>query len=59
MENKHGIDRLDKQIDENLRRVYSEAVSEPLPDRFSELLQRLREEEAKPSGAEDSGEGEK
>jgi len=30
-------------IDENLKRVYEETASEPLPDRFVELLNRLRE----------------
>ncbi|MEV8467198.1 NepR family anti-sigma factor [Fluviibacterium sp. DFM31] len=49
-------DRLDKQIDDNLRRVYSDAVNEPLPDRFAQLLQQLREAEAGRDTAEQSGE---
>lgn len=30
------------QIDENLKRVYSAALNEELPDRFRELLDQLR-----------------
>jgi len=37
--------RLNEQIDENLRRVYSEASSEPVPDRFTKLLEQLRQRE--------------
>ena len=36
-----------RQIDENLRRVYQEAASEEIPDRFQKLLQRLKEQEKK------------
>ena len=36
---------LEKQIDENLRRVYEQDTSEEVPDRFLMLLQRLREQE--------------
>lgn len=36
---------MDQQIDENLRRVYSDAANEPLPDRFTQLLEQLREQE--------------
>ena len=31
------------EIDENLRRAYDEVVSEGIPDRFGDLLSRLRE----------------
>lgn len=42
---------MDQQIDENLRRVYSEAAEEPVPDRFTQLLDQLRQQEtAKKSG---------
>ncbi len=34
-----------KQIDENLRRVYKEAESEEVPDRFKKLLERLRSQD--------------
>lgn len=40
--------RLDEQIDENLRRVYQSAVSEPVPDRFAQLLEQLRKAEVDP-----------
>lgn len=30
------------QIDENLKRVYTAALNEELPDRFKELLDQLR-----------------
>ena len=36
---------LDKQIDENLKRVYQQAAEEEVPDRFLALLQQLREQE--------------
>lgn len=36
---------MNEQIDENLRRVYSDTVQEPLPERFTQLLDQLREKE--------------
>lgn len=36
---------LEKQIDENLRRVYDEDQSQNVPDRFLILLQQLREQD--------------
>lgn len=36
---------LDKQIDENLKRVYEQATEEQVPDRFLALLEQLREQE--------------
>jgi hypothetical protein len=54
------IESLDKQIDDNLRRVYSDTVNEPLPDRFTQLLQRLRDEETSgAAAAKQPGEDEK
>ncbi len=35
---------LEKQIDENLKRVYEEDTKQDLPDRFRELLQQLRDQ---------------
>lgn len=35
--------KLDQQIDENLRRVYQQTVQEDIPDRFHDLLRKLRE----------------
>lgn len=32
-------------IDENLRRVYEEALDEGIPDRFKSLLEQLKEQE--------------
>ncbi|MFZ1727379.1 MAG: NepR family anti-sigma factor [Albidovulum sp.] len=37
---------LKAQIDENLKRVYDEALEEDVPDRFKELLEQLRKKEA-------------
>jgi hypothetical protein len=42
---KARTNRLKDQIDENLRRVYQEALEEKLPDRFAELLETLRRKE--------------
>ena len=36
---------LEKQIDENLRRVYEQETTQEVPDRFLMLLERLREQE--------------
>jgi hypothetical protein len=32
-------------IDQNLRRVYEEALDEGIPDRFTSLLEQLKEQE--------------
>ena len=37
-----GKNRLHQQIDENLKRVYEEALSEDIPDRFKDLIAQLR-----------------
>lgn len=51
MTKKRRNPKVDQQIDENLRRVYSEAAEEPVPDRFTQLLDQLRQQEtAKKSG---------
>ena len=50
MANQRRTSKLDQQIDENLRRVYSDAANEPLPDRFTQLLDQLREQERQRSG---------
>ncbi len=36
---------IEKQIDENLRRVYEQDATEEVPDRFLDLLRQLREQE--------------
>jgi hypothetical protein len=38
--------RLKAQIDENLKRVYAEALDAEVPERFKLLLAQLREKEA-------------
>lgn len=45
MANKRRTSKLNQQIDENLRRVYSDTVEEPLPERFTRLLDQLRQKE--------------
>lgn len=40
--------RLRAQIDENLKRVYEDALKEDMPDRFKLLLEQLKQKEAKP-----------
>lgn len=37
--------RLKEQIDENLKRVYRDALEEAVPDRFNLLLQQLKDKE--------------
>ena len=37
-----------REIDENLRRVYSATLNEDVPDRFAQLLARLRDKESRP-----------
>ena len=36
---------LRQQIDQNLKRVYQDALQEEVPDRFKDLLAQLREKE--------------
>lgn len=38
---------MQQQIDENLKRVYEEALTQELPDRFAQLLEQLRQKEQK------------
>nr|WP_309501898.1 NepR family anti-sigma factor [uncultured Roseovarius sp.] len=44
---------MEQDIDTNLRRVYSEAVQEKVPDRFTKLLEQLRQQEAESDDQED------
>ncbi|MCE6952320.1 hypothetical protein LAZ40_18315 [Cereibacter sphaeroides] len=37
-----GRKAIQQQIDENLRRVYEEALVQEIPDRFAQLLEQLR-----------------
>ncbi|AMY71736.1 NepR family anti-sigma factor [Frigidibacter mobilis] len=36
---------VERQIDENLRRVYQQMVEEAVPDKFMQLLQQLKEQD--------------
>ncbi len=36
---------LERQIEENLRKVYQKTVEEDVPDRFAELLKQLKEQD--------------
>ena len=46
MADSKGKSRLHQQIDENLKRVYEEALSEDIPDRFKDLIAQLRAKES-------------
>ncbi|PTQ74919.1 NepR family anti-sigma factor [Celeribacter persicus] len=37
---------LDEQIEANLRRVYQKTLEEEIPDRFLDLLEKLKEQDA-------------
>lgn len=37
---------LDEQIEENLRKVYQRTLEEDVPDRFMDLLEKLKEQDA-------------
>lgn len=40
----HARDKaLDREIDENLKKAFDQLASEPVPDRFTELLKQLKE----------------
>jgi hypothetical protein len=45
---------MEEQIDENLRRVYAQAVEEEVPDRFLRLLDELRKKD-RDKGAPEGG----
>jgi hypothetical protein len=36
--------RLDQQIDENLRKVYQRTLEEDVPERFHDLLRKLKDQ---------------
>lgn len=38
--------RITEQIDENLKRVYEDLLKVEVPDRFKELLDRLKQKDA-------------
>ncbi|RPE67134.1 hypothetical protein EDD53_1538 [Pacificibacter maritimus] len=37
---------LEEQIEENLRKVYQKTLDEQVPDRFLDLLEQLRQQDA-------------
>ncbi|WP_264212515.1 NepR family anti-sigma factor [Leisingera thetidis] len=39
-------EQADRHIDENLKRAFEQIASEPVPDRFTDLLKQLKEKEA-------------
>lgn len=43
---------VEQQIDENIRRVYQEALEEQVPDRFTQLLEQLRMQDKTASGSD-------
>ncbi|SPF79563.1 NepR family anti-sigma factor [Pseudoprimorskyibacter insulae] len=46
MDNSNRRSRLERQIDENLRKVYhNEEEDAPVPDRFLDLLAQLKEQD--------------
>lgn len=38
-------EQADREIDENLKRAFEQVASEPVPDRFTDLLKQLKEKE--------------
>ncbi len=36
-----------KQIDDNLKRIFEETATQPIPDQLSQLLDKLREQETR------------
>jgi hypothetical protein len=38
-------DKIQAQIEENLKRVYDDALNEPVPARFQALLDQLRQQD--------------
>ncbi|MGR3435299.1 MAG: NepR family anti-sigma factor [Shimia sp.] len=45
--------RLEREIDENLKRAYDDVLKEDIPDRFTKLLDDLRAREAAARGGQD------
>ena len=43
----HGKSKLQDEIDQNLKRVYDDALKEEIPDRFKKLLEQLKNHESK------------
>lgn len=55
MAEKRTTSKVDQQIDENLKRVYDDALNEAVPDRFLDLIEQLKNTDAaRKSGRKDS-----
>lgn len=48
MSRKPKKQQVEREIDENLRRVYQRMLNQDVPDRFLELLDRLKDQEQGP-----------
>ena len=46
MERENTKSGLERQIEENLKKVYKKTIEEDVPDRFAELLKQLKEQDA-------------
>ncbi|WP_171172688.1 NepR family anti-sigma factor [Ruegeria sp. HKCCA0370] len=46
---------IEKRIDENLKRAFDEVASEPVPDRFVDLLEKLRNQTSVPKTGDAGG----
>ena len=44
----------DHEIDENLKRAFDNVASEPLPSRFTDLLDQLKNSGAKPANDDEA-----
>lgn len=47
MKQSNDTAKLQAQIDENLKKVFQETLEEQVPNRFRDLLEQLRQKEAK------------
>lgn len=47
MKNDHRKPSVQQEIDDNLKKVYEQALQEDIPDRFRDLLAQLRDREMK------------
>ncbi len=45
MANDSSKDKINQQIEQSLKRVYDDALNEPVPSRFEDLLAQLRRQE--------------
>ncbi|MGH1454512.1 MAG: NepR family anti-sigma factor [Paracoccaceae bacterium] len=46
MQQKEPQSSLERQIDENLRKVYQRTVEEDVPDKFMDLLKQLKDQDS-------------